>query len=117
MTTAPPRLFDRGSWTEASRIAAVLRRETVGGALLLVAAAAALVWANSPWGEAYETVRDTRVGPASLHLEHAGRIGEADRLVVQEGQDEAAHGAHDPPAGGRAATPSLPTGGGPAGRW
>ena len=55
MTASSARLFGRGSWAEASRIAAVLRSETVGGALLLVAAAIALVWANSPWGAAYET--------------------------------------------------------------
>src|SRR4051812_40386137 len=69
MTTSSTRLLARGSWREAQRIAAVLRKETVGGALLLVAAAVALVWANSPWAVAYETLRDTRVGPPSLHLD------------------------------------------------
>ena len=49
MTGPTARLLGRGSWPEAQRIAAVLRKETVGGALLLVAAAVALVWANSPW--------------------------------------------------------------------
>ena len=38
----------------------VLRKETVGGALLLAGAVIALVWANSPWADAYETLRDTR---------------------------------------------------------
>ena len=47
--TSPRRLFGRGSWPEARRIADVLRQETVGGVLLLVAAALALAWANSPW--------------------------------------------------------------------
>ena len=65
-----------------SRIAAVLRRETVGGALLLVAAAIALVWANSPWGAAYETLRDTRVGPASLHLDLTLGTWAADGLLA-----------------------------------
>ena len=41
----PPRLFSRGSWFEARRIAQVLRRETVGGALLLAATVVALAWA------------------------------------------------------------------------
>jgi Na+:H+ antiporter, NhaA family len=82
VTTAPPRLFGRGSWTEASRIASVLRRETVGGALLLAAAAVALVWANSPWGGAYETLRDTRVGPASLHLDLTLGTWAADGLLA-----------------------------------
>ncbi|RBY93017.1 Na+/H+ antiporter NhaA [Blastococcus sp. TF02A-30] len=82
MTNASPRLLGRGSWTEASRIASVLRRETVGGALLLVAALVALVWANSPWGEAYETLRDTRVGPASLHLDLTLGTWAADGLLA-----------------------------------
>jgi NhaA family Na+:H+ antiporter len=63
-------------------MAAVLRRETVGGALLLVAAAIALVWANSPWAAAYETLRDTRVGPASLHLDLALGTWAADGLLA-----------------------------------
>ena len=33
------RLFGRGSWPEASRIAAILRQETLGGVLLLIATA------------------------------------------------------------------------------
>ncbi|GAA0251680.1 Na+/H+ antiporter NhaA [Cryptosporangium japonicum] len=57
------------SWPEARRIADVLRRETIGGALLLVAAVAALVWSNSPWAGAYEAVRDFRIGPGALHLD------------------------------------------------
>ncbi|MGY1744422.1 Na+/H+ antiporter NhaA [Blastococcus sp. SYSU D00695] len=63
-----PRVFARGSWAEARRIADVLRRETVGGVLLLLGTVVALVWANSPWSAAYETLRDTRIGPESLHL-------------------------------------------------
>ncbi len=82
MTTTPTRLFGRGSWTEAQRIASVLRKETVGGALLLGAAAIALVWANSPWSEAYETLRDTRVGPASLHLDLTLGTWAADGLLA-----------------------------------
>ena len=64
-----PRVFGRGSWAEASRIADVLRRETVGGVLLLIGTVVALVWANSPWSAAYETLRDTRIGPHALHLD------------------------------------------------
>ncbi|WP_051264962.1 Na+/H+ antiporter NhaA [Nakamurella lactea] len=62
-------LFGRGSWPEASRIAGLLRQETVGGALLLVATAVALIWANSPAADSYLNLRDTVVGPASLHLD------------------------------------------------
>ncbi|WP_435207857.1 Na+/H+ antiporter NhaA [Micromonospora sp. bgisy143] len=47
------RLFSRSSWPEARHLADVLRTETVGGALLLLGAVVALIWANSPWSEAY----------------------------------------------------------------
>lgn len=60
-------LFGAGSPRESSRIAELLRQETVGGILLLVATALALVAANS--GSAYAELRDTVVGPASLHLD------------------------------------------------
>ena len=62
------RLLRRPSWPEAQRVADALRTETIGGALLLGAAVLAIVWANSPWRDAYATVRDTTIGPASLHL-------------------------------------------------
>ena len=61
--------FGRGSWTEAARIAEVLRRETVGGALLLAATIVALTWANSPWASSYVSLRDTVVGHAAFHLD------------------------------------------------
>jgi NhaA family Na+:H+ antiporter len=82
MTSTSNRLLGRGSWRETQRIAAVLRKETVGGALLLVAAAIALVWANSPWSAAYETLRDTRVGPAALHLDLTLGTWAADGLLA-----------------------------------
>lgn len=63
-----PVLLGRGSWGEARRIADIVRKETVGGALLLAAAVAAMIWANSPWASAYEALRDLRVGPEALHL-------------------------------------------------
>jgi Na+:H+ antiporter, NhaA family len=75
-------IFARGTWAETSRIAGILRRETVGGALLLAAAAVALLWANSPWAAAYETLRDTRVGPASLHLDLTLGTWAADGLLA-----------------------------------
>jgi NhaA family Na+:H+ antiporter len=81
-TRTPIRLFGRGSWTETQRITSVLRRETVGGALLLFGAAIAFSWANSPWGEAYETLRDTRVGPAALHLDLTLGTWAADGLLA-----------------------------------
>ncbi len=62
------RLFSRGSFPEASRVADVLRAETVGGVLLIAGATVALVWANSPWSSAYDALRDWEVGPPALHL-------------------------------------------------
>ncbi|WP_062357154.1 Na+/H+ antiporter NhaA [Herbidospora yilanensis] len=63
-----PRLFDRSTWPETRRIADILRKETIGGALLLAAALAAMVWANSPWAQAYRELGAIEVGPAALHL-------------------------------------------------
>ena len=60
-TRAP--LPGRGSGAETRRIADILRKETVGGAVLLVVAAVALVWAHWPWGGAYEALRGTCGGP------------------------------------------------------
>lgn len=82
--TKPPstRLLGRGSWTETQRVTTVLRKETVGGALLLGAALIALVWANSPWAETYESLRDTRVGPEALHLDLTLGTWAADGLLA-----------------------------------
>ena len=82
MTLPDTRLFSRGSWTETSRIATVLRKETVGGVLLLLGTLIALVWANSPWSAAYDSLRDTRVGPASLHLDLSLGTWAADGLLA-----------------------------------
>lgn len=80
MTTRSPRLFDRGSWPEAARIADILRQETIGGALLIGAAAIALVAANT--GDAYADLRDTVVGPHSLHLDLTLGTWAADGLLA-----------------------------------
>jgi NhaA family Na+:H+ antiporter len=77
-----PRLFDRGSWPEASRIGDLLRTETTGGLLLVAAAALALLWANSPWRAAYTDLSDLRVGPAALHLDLPLGIWAADGLLA-----------------------------------
>jgi len=68
VTSSTIRLFARGSRPETSRIAAVLRKETVGGVLLLIGTLVALAWANSPWADGYAAFRDARVGPEALHL-------------------------------------------------
>ena len=75
-------LLSRSTWRETSYVADLLRTETVGGAILLIAAVAALIWANSPWREAYSTLRDTVVGPASLHLDLTLGTWAADGLLA-----------------------------------
>ena len=78
----PQRLLGRGSWTEARRLAEVLRRETVGGILLLVAAAVALVWANSPWASGYRELSEYLIGPEPLHLRLSLASWAADGLLA-----------------------------------
>ncbi|GAA4118688.1 Na+/H+ antiporter NhaA [Knoellia locipacati] len=76
------RLFRRPSWAENQTVTRALRTETVGGAILLVAALAALVWANSPWREAYAGLRDLRVGWEPWHLELSIGAWAADGLLA-----------------------------------
>ena len=82
ISPAPRRLLSRGSWPESARIADVLRKETVGGALLMAAAVAALIWANSPWSGSYFSLRDVQVGPPALHLELTLGAWAADGLLA-----------------------------------
>ncbi len=80
----PPRftIFGRGSYAEALRIGAILRKETVGGALLVAAALVALVWANSPVSESYFALRDFRIGYEPWHLELSLGAWAADGLLA-----------------------------------
>jgi len=80
--TDPDGMFSRGSWHEASRIAEVLRKETIGGALLLAGALAAMIFANSPWSENYLSLREVKVGPAQLHLDLSLATWAADGLLA-----------------------------------
>ncbi len=68
--TAPRRfsVFDRRSWPKGRRIAAILRREAIGGALLLAATVLALGWANSPRSESYRSMLSHRVSLSWQHL-------------------------------------------------
>ena len=77
-----PSILARGSYLEYRRIAEILRKETVGGALLLVATVAALVWANSPAGDGYFALRDTRIGYEPWHLELSIGAWAADGLLA-----------------------------------
>ena len=46
-----------------------LRAENTGAILLLMGAVIALVWANSPWSEAYRSLSTLTFGPSALHLD------------------------------------------------
>ena len=78
----PQRLLSRGTWPEARYVADALRAETVGGALLLGAAVIAIVWANTPWQEAYIALRDFVIGPHALHLDLSLGTWAADGLLA-----------------------------------
>ncbi|WP_216213616.1 Na+/H+ antiporter NhaA [Amycolatopsis aidingensis] len=51
-----------------AEFARYLRTETTGGIILLVATAVALIWANSPLGDIYRSIREFEIGPELLHL-------------------------------------------------
>ncbi|KQU00195.1 Na+/H+ antiporter NhaA [Sanguibacter sp. Leaf3] len=55
--------------SRTDRLRTWVSRETTGGVLLLGAALVAILFANSPWRDAYTTLSETRVGPAALHLD------------------------------------------------
>ncbi|MFP1625711.1 Na+/H+ antiporter NhaA [Streptomyces sp. 5K101] len=77
-----PKLFGRLSLPERNFVADALRAETVGGVLLLFAAMVALIWANTPLGDSYDSVRDFHLGPASLGLDLSVQHWAADGLLA-----------------------------------
>ena len=73
--------------TRIQRLRTWISRETTGGALLIGAAFLALLWANSPWRESYQTLSDTVVGPATIgslpvHLDLSLATWAADGLLA-----------------------------------
>ncbi|MFE7581813.1 Na+/H+ antiporter NhaA [Streptomyces gardneri] len=76
------KFLGRLSLPERRYLADALRTETVGGVLLLLAAVAALVWANSPASESYESVQDFHIGPAALGLDLSIQHWAADGLLA-----------------------------------
>jgi NhaA family Na+:H+ antiporter len=64
----PVRRAARKTTATASEFARFLRTETIGGVILLAVTALALLVANSPLAGSYLRLRDTVVGPESLHL-------------------------------------------------
>ena len=80
MNSSAPRLFSRGSWPEARRVAELLRTETIGGLLVVAAAVLGIVAANATdW---YARLRDTSVGPSALHLDLSLGTWAADGLLA-----------------------------------
>ncbi|MEU0218966.1 Na+/H+ antiporter NhaA [Streptomyces sp. NPDC006265] len=67
---------------ERTFVADALRTETVGGMLLLAAAATALVWANTPLRDAYDSVRDFHFGIEALGLDLSVAHWTADGLLA-----------------------------------
>ncbi|MCP9963304.1 Na+/H+ antiporter NhaA [Streptomyces somaliensis] len=67
---------------ERNAVVQALRTETVGGLVLLAAAVIALIWANSPWGGAYEQIRDFHFGIPALGLDLSVGHWTADGLLA-----------------------------------
>lgn len=76
------KFLGRPSLPERTFLADALRTETVGGVLLLVAAIAALIWANTPLSESYESVRKFHIGFDSLGLDLSLQHWAADGLLA-----------------------------------
>ncbi|MDI3389635.1 Na+/H+ antiporter NhaA [Streptomyces sp. B-S-A8] len=74
--------FGRLSLPERTYVTDALRTETVGGVLLLLAAVAALIWANTPLSDSYETVSKFHIGPAALGLDLSIQHWAADGLLA-----------------------------------
>ncbi|WP_455353764.1 Na+/H+ antiporter NhaA [Streptomyces sp. SYSU K217416] len=81
-TPTPRKFLGRLSLPERTYVADALRTETVGGVLLLVAAIAAIIWANTPVQESYESVRGFHIGPASLGLDLSLQHWAADGMLA-----------------------------------
>ena len=74
--------LSRGTWQDTRRVTEILRKETVGGVLLLIGAVIALIWANTGWSDSYDALRETRIGPASWHLDLTLGTWAADGLLA-----------------------------------
>jgi NhaA family Na+:H+ antiporter len=82
VAVTPRSLFSPGTWAEDSRVAHILRKETVGGALLMVATVIALIWANTAYSDSYFQLLSTEIGPAALHLNLTVEEWAADGLLA-----------------------------------
>lgn len=70
------------SYNPVSRLANLLRSDTVAGFLLILAAITALVWINSPLGDVYEQLRAITFGPEPLNLNLSLETWAADGLLA-----------------------------------
>jgi NhaA family Na+:H+ antiporter len=70
------------SSSSLTRLSRALQQDAVAGALLLAATVIALVWANSPASDSYETVRTTTFGPGALDLHLSIEAWAADGLLA-----------------------------------
>jgi len=75
-------LFGKPSDSTERTLADVLRTERAGGIALLLGAVIALVWANSRWSAAYESVSAFEIGPEALHLHLSLETWAADGLLA-----------------------------------
>lgn len=75
-------IFERPGLSERVWLLRALRGETIGGILLLLAAVIALIWANSPWGDAYFDLGAITVGPEALGLNLSLATWAADGLLA-----------------------------------
>ncbi|MEJ8661878.1 MULTISPECIES: Na+/H+ antiporter NhaA [Streptomyces] len=67
---------------ERNAVADALRTETIGGLVLLAAAVVALIWANTPWSDVYEQIRDFHFGIPALGLDLSVGHWTADGLLA-----------------------------------
>lgn len=72
----------RGTYREFLRVSAILRKETVGGAILLAATVAALILANSGFSDSYYAFRDFEFGYEPWHLKLSLGTWAADGLLA-----------------------------------
>jgi Na+:H+ antiporter, NhaA family len=64
-----------------SRLIAWVSGDVVGGILMISAAVIALIWANSPWQDAYSAISEFVVGPA-VHMDLSLATWAADGLLA-----------------------------------
>ncbi|AWZ04461.1 MULTISPECIES: Na+/H+ antiporter NhaA [unclassified Streptomyces] len=83
MSSPRPRIaFGLMAWPERQAITSALRTETVGGLVLLAAAVIALIWANTPFSNVYQAIRDFHFGIPALGLDLSIGHWTADGLLA-----------------------------------